>query len=1262
MAVYKPSNCEPFLGSIDLTKSQSLVCEINTSNVPVTGYKLRILDNVNNEIFVGASYSPINGLNGSYLTIPLIVTDLNLLTANTILYNNGQWTKLGGDLVENFDNGYVNQPYKWKIEFTQGNVFTDTDPPQSQTPDKKYFDMSITSGQVLGSTPNRIQSALSDEIYKDYFVQLYNDNEMIGKRVRIKSYDRTFGYIYPEEGQYTLNEINQKAQNQEEEEKNTAADSFKIYKNTNDPKYISASSKFDVVSNNSMEGVVFTDLTADIQIVIGTSEDSAIKVRVTLDTAENLIPSSTVDSLAFYLDQEVTIKGDVFILDKDNNPTTDKYIFTNNGAKYTVSSFWLPIAYYSTEGKEGDKFAPGSTLLLAKDNGLTEHPEYNGIFTYVGASFNTKTQNNSTNGYLTFRWQRPAWADSWSDFIGTVWYDSATGVNYEADAEGGKQLGSAPLIFTEEKAVEIYPTYNATKPSEGVLGIDKGKILYNTLTQTYIRPFVGLDNNMRFNYTTTTNNVVTPGYLTITELDTTFWRFTHGASSDPDNPASKLLEPGTPYEITTFFKASDDNPFYAYDTPQVLINVYPGYPAKTGEGVDMPPAYEEGMIPFGKEGNYGPFYAVDDNGIYYLNQRLLDLTGAYIQQQNKSWRNFQWTITDLSINYKVEQETQYNGSIAAHFEGLQDGHIYEVVLTIEDELGFINTDSVIFKISFGSGELTNSGFPLTVYFDCSTQSNDINFARDAVLLPNPCYNNLIIPEARKLLGQLDSDDVSTNNGQLIINNKAYEENPIIYDKASFFNVSEQTINIEGDGTSTNPWIIQDFSIGGPESDGFTIHSEHEALGSTFEGQIFEVEIEMDPVKLGSGLTEYYRTLISVSVPSRIIYNEASNRFSTVLLGNQVILQEYNYLLNSNRYQLLADIIQQKKTSANPEWVERNQSYEIRNFPISIDGQSENNPNWLNITEENSKILFAGVQANNYLPNYLYYLTTAAYNVNIVGKEQITGQDRPPIYWNLVNFGSHRASDAIINTTYNLSIDTYNSNGAIPNQDGQRSIPFPLTMIYPKAQYNFYVKDENHTDTPTGVEEDSAGTDQQFFVQVALGVAAITGVQNSADDNAHANFVVQSEDEYIDYEDSNWINSFGYFAIWYDNILRLSNQALSGQVINVVDVNNVNIWQDGVEMENGVITIKPTSGLDTYPGWQEVAQDYPILYKQVVPTNVDITHVPDIPELSTTRFTFNMYINQYDEVKYPNSIPELTARCWITPNIGGAIDNGTDYEN
>ena len=99
MAVYKATYCFPFLNNANIRNTDYhirdfLKCQVDTSNKNVTGYKIRILDSNNNQIFpIGQEYiSPISelrdyinavpkygldwgddintGLNGTYLEIP----------------------------------------------------------------------------------------------------------------------------------------------------------------------------------------------------------------------------------------------------------------------------------------------------------------------------------------------------------------------------------------------------------------------------------------------------------------------------------------------------------------------------------------------------------------------------------------------------------------------------------------------------------------------------------------------------------------------------------------------------------------------------------------------------------------------------------------------------------------------------------------------------------------------------------------------------------------------------------------------------------------------------------------------------------------------------------------------------------------------------------------------------------------------------------------------------------------------------------------
>ena len=164
MAIYKPSNCVPFSTAVDLTQDMEVSFDIHTSNQQVKSYKLRILDSANNEIFMGSDWTDVsskNWLNGTRQTITVVSTKSGP-DRNVIYYDGASYYSYASDgktqvEVANFKNGYVNQPYKWQVILKQADGLDD---------------MIIAIGTVIGSTPQRIQPDFSEEIYKDYFVQI----------------------------------------------------------------------------------------------------------------------------------------------------------------------------------------------------------------------------------------------------------------------------------------------------------------------------------------------------------------------------------------------------------------------------------------------------------------------------------------------------------------------------------------------------------------------------------------------------------------------------------------------------------------------------------------------------------------------------------------------------------------------------------------------------------------------------------------------------------------------------------------------------------------------------------------------------------------------------------------------------------------------------------------------------------------------------------------------------------------------------------
>ena len=257
MAIYKPTDCSPFNGTFDLSSDLPIIfeCKIDTSNSPVTGYSIEIYNSNNEIIFPGVNRTtgPIksnvtyltdlkkyvqnkfpslvsnirnvnSGLNGTVLEIPAIVNNSDVDDTTTVGRN-----QIG--IISGETNILVDgQTYTWKITLYQevrkgNNVSTTTDDSIFPPNDEKYYDMTVTSGTVIGSNEKRIQTALIDSDDKvvdnlvliDKFVQPIKINgfdeydptnpvkswtgtvptTFTMARSLITGYDSTYGYVYP---------------------------------------------------------------------------------------------------------------------------------------------------------------------------------------------------------------------------------------------------------------------------------------------------------------------------------------------------------------------------------------------------------------------------------------------------------------------------------------------------------------------------------------------------------------------------------------------------------------------------------------------------------------------------------------------------------------------------------------------------------------------------------------------------------------------------------------------------------------------------------------------------------------------------------------------------------------------------------------------------------------------------------------------------------------------------------------------------------
>lgn len=936
MAIYKPSNCQPFLNSIDLTTDQYLQCEVNTSNMKVTGYKLRVTSSslskgADNLIFEGAKYTPIpfngvdnnTGLNGSIFAVKFITTIPSEAVGNPniIYYNNNTkvWYKdvqlnsdgtfKTGNAVNNLLNGYQNQPYRWQITFAQGQTIAELES-EVQHPAVKWYDMIITNGLVMGSTGDRIQTYPSKEIKNDYYVLLYDQNgnplKGLGRQLILRK-DASFGYIYPQEGKITNEQMQQAAY-------------YEVFQDTDNLEAISPNRVVDYMvtipsnSDSIVEGWVSL-IASQIDRAVDSNDASADIANVKW-TISNLETKSSVNS--YYIQQTMSIASEHKIVLKENasgaKPLLNMYAAGGGYGETQVINPGVESLLFTAEKFSGEGYPWENYPAYSGDN-------FNGIYEFVSATWENVPKGNNVNPsgdiQLLIRWQRPSNARNIAAFMnGKQWFinngpsgigNRNFGLVEDLPAGAGTEINKVALSFAPEKPVELYTAEEAIKK-----GYDKsqtkGRIFKNEAMatsdgykyKTYIRPFTGLQSGMGFQYYTKDNKLVQITNFTLSpEEEEGFnpWYITY-TSSDNQNPLVTLdntvLTPDEiSYKIISYFKTSDENPFYAYSEPTVLVEFAPRiramYYLKDNIQTLVPELYEG--IP--ARGEYLWDTETDDSGKITVLQngvlpperehypwtvpfRFVELKASYTQSQNKSWKNFTWSLYDYNLNTTRTLETQYSGDITASFDGLQNGHRYIVTLTLEDELNAVLEKTVDFQCVLPEN-LNEGYFPLEVGFDCATQSVDINFIKNGIVVPNYYYNtqNELVQNIEALTPLEEGRGMVISDGPHYKNAKEFrvQSGDVTIPKTFPYevkteetgdNYSDYMVQQEpSDAQGVLPFgaqyaytklpvqqqgSTQEDPIGplsGPQSNSVTFNSQHK-LNTRFVGNIFDYQIDLYP--------------------------------------------------------------------------------------------------------------------------------------------------------------------------------------------------------------------------------------------------------------------------------------------------------------------------------------------------------------------------------------------------------------------------------
>lgn len=106
--------------------------------------------------------------------------------------------------------------------------------------------------------------------------------------------------------------------------------------------------------------------------------------------------------------------------------------------------------------------------------------------------------------------------------------------------------------------------------------LNRAEVLKNTTTKTYIGQYINLDTDMVLRFDNKVvrarNGSESKDYLRIQKVDRVVWSVEHEELMAPFSSYSNDADEPYYYKICTFYKKSDENPFYFRETPYLIIN------------------------------------------------------------------------------------------------------------------------------------------------------------------------------------------------------------------------------------------------------------------------------------------------------------------------------------------------------------------------------------------------------------------------------------------------------------------------------------------------------------------------------------------------------------------------------------------------------------------------------------------------------------------------------------------------------------------
>lgn len=958
MAIYKPTDCSPFNGTFDLSADLPIIfeCKIDTSNSPVTGYSIEIY-NSNNEIifpdvnrttgpiksnityltdlkkYVETNFSSLlpnlkninSGLNGSYLEIPFYVKEIDKTVGSTVSRN-----QMSGNSTPNLVEG---QTYTWKITLCQAvqkgdSVSATTDdsifPPDAE----KYYDMTVASGTVIGSNEKHIQTALIDSDDKvvdnlvliDKFVQPIKIGRLSGydpsnpvtswsgtipksftmTRSLITGYDSTYGYVYP-----STAEGNVFANGQIVPEN---ANGFQIFKNGNDPSNLGATDMVEFIYDNGEFNGEMTWKTSAVnpeqsyweQTYVADGDPSGVFYPLKGDGYSSFALTGS-ERIIFNNIQDSKVQYDRIYYGSPYNgifePNFSSKKIDGETSAYQVTVIWRrtndaanwgtlsnKIVYCRRDGKnyEINNAAQVGEINKTPFKFVEEKPVK--IFNIAEETTNIVSGQDIENNSRIFNT-----SNAISSILSVI---NNVGVDVTKDC--AFEVGKNYIIYTSNSAIPSgltisvkYIPFNI-RDYTGIIFYNKRATNDSDTGRIYIRPSININKNMIFKEITTTANST---WFNINYFNKDYNYITYTGNQEFSPEIDK-----TRYQIKSFYKDSDYNPFSIYKNPVIETQI---------ETADKNKKILE-----------------SDGFVNNVETRNFTVRSNYSQNSYIQWKSYQWILYDSTKRTILEKtEESYSGEILGNFYGLEPQQYYILSLILQTNFGKIIEIDYIIYTDFT--EIIEQRDLVRTEFDCDTLSmkTSLKFL-DVVLAPDadeylsgdtdPTKNTAYYYDSKPDFYKKNNQVIaSVNNGVLkIIGQNSLDfsksfENYVINSntRTGSIQIDADEIVVEGSFDFSKDYNGDIFSVSrGEEGTGTIKISIPEAIKSIGSDGFVALSDDINKVQIG-GSNSYLRIIGSNGIVSNSNEWQDSSEFhntsiwkinGAVLKGNRINVANFKY--------------------------------------------------------------------------------------------------------------------------------------------------------------------------------------------------------------------------------------------------------------------------------------------------------------------------------------------------------------------------------